>query len=824
MSGDGVAGGAFTAGFTVVNYGNVVYARPDYVENPLLPSTLSNGSLANPYPVLAAEGNPATAPSNPTHDPNSFEPDGVTLSSSLGGLNSTFFYQPGNFIPAFDFSGDGKFEQSAFYAASQLSFVSAFSAGGPVVVVALAGIPQRNPVTGNVTQASYVLQAPAGNNSGVTNGSASVPFNTTLVFDAGATLKSQNASLFVQNQGSALQALGTATNPVTFTSYNDASIGGATNDNPDTNPFAGDWGGIIFRNYNETIAAQRVQFPVDGILIGAGGGAAVSGASDVMSILNNVNVRYAGGAVPQGSSNFFSAVTLFNSRPAITNSNITLSGGTGGTEAAIGADMDSFREDDTARGPLIRQVTVSQNSLNAIWLMSESNGYVEPSTAIDYPNNPTALGGVQNYTLFEPLPFIVLAQLIVGQEFIENSGGQTQFIQNRLYIQPGVMMKFNKGSGLNLINPGASLNIGSRSYINGFDADNSYGPNSPNFFEESASDPQVLFTSIYDDLATTTLVPEPINVTGETTTPTLAPAMWGSVGIQSGGIAVINAATFTFGGGAMNTQEFTTPSQSVLSFLTIRLDFPLPPRPRRSRLTRLHHEQQLLPQLRFGDADRAQRAYGRRSSEPARVGPSVLPRQRDAGQWHRRPGRDHRSRLSLAATNYNNYIGPAEGFSPVGGYFNQSVNAVWDATDLTYVLRGTLIRHRTVLLGRRRRRPRRHRRPLVRRPRRPGSERDLGIWPGAQSLRLPDDPVGAARHPAGQRRIDPQPGPIGHRQDVQRPHAQRRRCRQRWHRRLLAQPVFLVVRTRGPASSSALTTASTRLPTVHSSTTVPSPS
>ncbi len=33
MSGDGVAGGAFMAAFTVVNYGNVVYARPDYVEN-----------------------------------------------------------------------------------------------------------------------------------------------------------------------------------------------------------------------------------------------------------------------------------------------------------------------------------------------------------------------------------------------------------------------------------------------------------------------------------------------------------------------------------------------------------------------------------------------------------------------------------------------------------------------------------------------------------------------------------------------------------------------------------------------------------------------
>ena len=48
-------------------------------------------------------------------------------------------------------------------------------------------------------------------------------------------------------------------------------------------------------------------------------------------------------------------------------------------------------------------------------------------------------------------------------------------------------------------------------------------------------------------------MPTPINVTGEATTPTLGPGMWGSVGIQSGAIAVINAATFQYGGGAINT-------------------------------------------------------------------------------------------------------------------------------------------------------------------------------------------------------------------------------------------------------------------------------
>src|SRR5262249_3272878 len=151
-----VAGGAFVTGFAVVPYGNVVYARPDYTENPLVPSTLSDGSLAKPYPVLAPEGDPNKAPANPSQDPN-------------GGLNSSQFFLSG-FNPQYDRSGDGRFEQSALYAASQLAF------NGPVVVVALPGTLERNPVTGQLVQQTFVMQAPAGSDPTVNNGSASVPF------------------------------------------------------------------------------------------------------------------------------------------------------------------------------------------------------------------------------------------------------------------------------------------------------------------------------------------------------------------------------------------------------------------------------------------------------------------------------------------------------------------------------------------------------------------------------------------------------------------------------------------------------------------------
>ena len=208
-----------------------------------------------------------------------------------------------------------------------------------------------------------------------------------------------------------------------------------------------------------------------------------------MSVINNAVIQYAGGAVPQGSSNFYSAITLYNARPAITNDLITKTGGTGSLEAAIGADMDSFRQDDQAWGPLVRRTSVTSNSLNAIWLLAEGGGFIEPTNAVPYPTNPSTLGGSQNYVFFEPLPIVVLAQLAIGQELLENTSGNTQYITNRLYIQPGVMMKFGKGSGLDLLNIGASLNVGSRSYISGYDANNGYGPTSAGFVAESRQRP-----------------------------------------------------------------------------------------------------------------------------------------------------------------------------------------------------------------------------------------------------------------------------------------------------------------------------------------------
>ena len=42
-------------------------------------------------------------------------------------------------------------------------------------------------------------------------------------------------------------------------------------------------------------------------------------------------------------------------------------------------------------------------------------------------------------------------------------------------------------------------------------------------------------------------------------------------------------------------------------------------------------------------------------------------------------------------TNNSTFIGPAEAISADQSFYNQTVNAVWDLTDLTYVVEGTLI-------------------------------------------------------------------------------------------------------------------------------------
>ena len=345
----------------------------------------------------------------------------------------------------------------------------------------------------------------------------------------------------------------TPTQVVNFTSYKNDAIGGDTNhDSTNTAPAGGDWGGLVFRNFDEqatstittgngptatTTTISRIgnpnfaAFPVDGILQGPNGVPAVSGSDDALSFVDNASISYGGGAVPATRGFRYDSITSFASRPFIANS--TISGGGMSSQATISGDLDSFREDDLTRGMLVRNTTVSGASLNGIWIRPDTTGVAEATDAIPaasstggtsvagaLPNNPITMGGVRNYVLDSPLPYILTSLLNVGQMLQLGSGGNLIPVMNRLYVQPGMMVKSERGAGIQVVTPVASLNVGDRTYINGYDAaasidpttglpTSTYGPlnadgtPNPNFHPQTVGDAYVVFTSALDNAATT---------------------------------------------------------------------------------------------------------------------------------------------------------------------------------------------------------------------------------------------------------------------------------------------------------------------------------
>jgi large repetitive protein len=601
LSGDGQPGGAFETGYTVVPNGNIIFARPDYIDNPFLPSTTPDGSPEKPYPALAPE---AVA--------NSF--NGGDLNSSINFTHNGPDNSPdakNGFDADLDLNGNGSFDPSAFYAAKVRA------AFGPVVIVAQASKTiSVNASTGISYTKTYALQDKLQHpDNTLGDGSASIPGMTTLVFQPGTVVKMRNASLFVQNQGSALEVLG-GPNPVrlgvpspsaqvVFTSFNDDTIGGPAWGVPASAQSAGgDWGGVVFRNFNDVVNGRNTLFPIDGKL-------GLSGADEALSIMNNTSLKFGGGVVPKGAANsgtnnFFryDEITLFNSRPAITNDSIsdTATGVAvgGGTQAGISVDFDSLREDELARGPLIRATTTLNNSINGIYVRAEQSGFTEQTDAQFYQDNEfTNPDGTprRNFVLDDPLPYVFITRVVLGQGLIQNSGG-VQGVngvvgvepENRLYVQPGMVLKFNHGAALELVTVGASFNVGDRTYMNEFDAKSNFGPTNPDgtpnasYRPPTTGDAPVILTSFFDNQATTSgsfidpatglpavIVPPLDSSNGggaNQPTPGNVPplARWGGIDVTTGAVAMIDEATFSYGGGQVNSLGGTVSQRDVLNF------------------------------------------------------------------------------------------------------------------------------------------------------------------------------------------------------------------------------------------------------------------
>ena len=676
LSGNGVQGGSFVTGYEVVATGNVIYARPDYIDDPFNLADDPDGSLAKPYAALA--------------------PEAVPNALNGGDLNSQLNFGTG-FNSVYDRNGNGHFDRSAFFAAQQLAALG----NGPVVVIALPGTLIRNPFTGAQSQKTFVMQAPAGTDPLINDGSASVPAMTTLIFQPGSTLKMLNASLFAQNQGSAIQLRGgpSVATQVNITSFNDDSVGGDTNgDGSDSTPRGGDFGGLVFRNYDQSNRTSLFagQIPttgnnaVDGKLKAFDGTDAISGSDDVMSYIDSTKIRFGGGAVPQTIGTRYDAITLVNARTSITNSAVSDSGGATGAQAGISGNVDSFREDQILRGPVIRRTVLTNNSINGIYVRAELNGVAEPTDAIHYPLNPSNLGGARNFVFDSPLPFVFTSRIVMGAVFLQETSGQTSSEADRLYIEPGMLLKFQRGAALETEHIGGarqpSINLGDRTYINQFDLNPNLSPSSPNFRPATIGDAPVLFTSFFDDKATTAFF-DPITQVTTTITPMIDSdnggpiyqptgglvdplARWGDIAIAAGTILVMDETELRYGGGTVNTATGTAGAPSVLTFRGA--DFTTLGTHAYVTNNNIHDN------LGAAITDEPDGLLAADAQRPLRSGHPFF-------------------RGNILVNNDRNGLEVLSSILPPGvigasgSFATQSANTVWDTTDLTYLLRSTIV-------------------------------------------------------------------------------------------------------------------------------------
>ncbi|MDA1055264.1 MAG: pre-peptidase C-terminal domain-containing protein, partial [Planctomycetota bacterium] len=198
----------------------------------------------------------------------------------------------------------------------------------------------------------------------------SVPKGVTTMIDAGAVFKLRRARIgvgsstaSVNRSGGALQVLGTPSQNVIFTSYNDESVGIDTNSVP-TTASAGDWGGISFR---KDVDRNEGRFGLErqGIFL---------------NYINHSDIRYGGGNVSIDSVlQVVNSIHVTESRPTITFNTIR-----DGADAAISADPNSFEEtnfraplyqlsgaftsDYSRIGPDIHGNRLENNSTNALFV------------------------------------------------------------------------------------------------------------------------------------------------------------------------------------------------------------------------------------------------------------------------------------------------------------------------------------------------------------------------------------------------------------------------------------------------------------------------
>ncbi len=186
----------------------------------------------------------------------------------------------------------------------------------------LAGLMMATPVITDVTISGTALNgyrlegdAVAGNLTWDTGNlplhlasAVTIPSGVTLTIVPGQVIKLTGSQLIIVD--GTLQAIGTAAEPIVFTSANDDSAGGDSNANGDTVGAAGEWTGLVFNDGSDASVVQFAEIRYAGNLYhpGHGGGYTpairLSGTTAALSDVLIRDVDSSGVSINSGSPKF----------------------------------------------------------------------------------------------------------------------------------------------------------------------------------------------------------------------------------------------------------------------------------------------------------------------------------------------------------------------------------------------------------------------------------------------------------------------------------------------------------------------------------------
>jgi hypothetical protein len=236
-----------------------------------------------------------------------------------------------------------------------------------------------------------------------------VPNDVTVMIDAGAVLKLQQANLDagttsvnVDRARGSIQVLGTPAIPVYLTAYSNDALGGDS-DGPGDVPRPGDWGGVVFRDDSDREASNLY-----------------------LNVVNHADITYGGGKVVVDSvEEIYNPVHMLRARPTVSHNTIRLS-----ADAAISADPNSFDDSQGRIGPDVHGNHIVSNTLNGLLVRTKAT----PS------NNAQSI-----QTVFARWNDVDITHLFTDNLFIQGTpGGRGQVggsLDFRLQIDPGIVLK-----------------------------------------------------------------------------------------------------------------------------------------------------------------------------------------------------------------------------------------------------------------------------------------------------------------------------------------------------------------------------------------------